>query len=141
MPLTTADKLQIQELGARYNHAIDYGHPEAWADCFTPDGCFISPQGQQDGRDALIAFAAASAASALSARHWTNNWVIAGSGDDATATCYLNLINAHNAGASIVTGLYRDRLRRVDGVWKFTERNVATDLSAEELQAALDAAR
>ncbi len=155
MPLTTANRLEIQELGARYTHAIDFGHPQAWADCFTADGCFISPQGRHDGRDALVNFAAASAASAISARHWTNNWVIDGDGDGdgdhASASCYLNLINANPgtpgrhaaqaAGASIVTGLYRDRLRRTDGTWKFVERAVTTDISAEELQAALDAAQ
>ena len=30
-------------------------------------------------------------------------------------------------GATLVTGIYRDRLRKVDGAWKFVERNVSID--------------
>jgi len=29
------DKFAIQELIARYNHAIDFGNYEAWVECFT----------------------------------------------------------------------------------------------------------
>ena len=57
----------------------------------------------------------------------TTTRVIDGDGDDATSSCYLNLIDAANNGATIVTGMYRDRLRKVDGTWKFVERNVSID--------------
>ena len=127
MPLTAADRIEIQMLGARYNHAIDYGDAEGWTDTFIPEGCFISPQGQWDGREALIGFANDSAARPPARRHWTNNRVIDGDGDDATSTCYLNLIDATNGGATLVTGLYRDRLRKLDGAWKFVERSVSID--------------
>jgi hypothetical protein len=50
-----------------------------------------------------------------------------GDGDDATSSCYLNLIDVMNHGATLVTGIYRDRLRKVDGAWKFVERNVSID--------------
>ena len=35
------EKLAIQELFARYAHAIDDLNPEAWVECFTPDGDFF----------------------------------------------------------------------------------------------------
>lgn len=127
MPLTADDRVEIQMLGARYNHAIDFHDHEAWADTFTSDGCFISPQGQWDGREALIEFSTDSAARPPRRRHWTNNWVIDGDGDDATSTCYLNLVDVTNNGAILVTGLYQDRLRKVDGAWKFVERKVSLD--------------
>ena len=128
MPLTADDRVEIQMLGARYNHAIDFHDHEAWADTFVTDGCFISPQGRWDGRQKLIAFSQDSTTSPIcSHRHWTNNWVIDGDGDDATSTCYLNLIDVTNKGATLVTGMYRDRLRKVDGAWKFVERNVSID--------------
>ena len=127
MPLTADDRVEIQMLGARYNHAIDFHDHEAWADTFVPDGCFISPQGQRDGRDQLIEFSHDSAARPPARRHWTNNWVIDGEGDDATSSCYLNLVDVTNHGAILVTGIYRDRLRKVDGAWKFVERNVSID--------------
>ena len=50
MPLTADDRVEIEMLGARYNHAIDFHDHEAWADTFLADGCFISPQGRWDGR-------------------------------------------------------------------------------------------
>src|SRR5437870_3522055 len=34
------DKFVIQELIARYNHAIDFGNYDAWVECFTIDGIF-----------------------------------------------------------------------------------------------------
>ena len=34
------EKVAIQELLARYAHAIDNLEPEAWVACFTPDGVF-----------------------------------------------------------------------------------------------------
>jgi hypothetical protein len=34
------EKLAVQDLLARYAHAIDDLDPEAWAQCFTPDGVF-----------------------------------------------------------------------------------------------------
>lgn len=127
MPLTADDRVEIQMLGARYNHAIDFHDHETWADTFVADGCFISPQGRWDGREALIEFSHDSAARPPTRRHWTNNWVIDGDGDDATSSCYLNLVDVTNHGAILVTGIYRDRLRKVDGAWKFVERNVSID--------------
>jgi hypothetical protein len=127
MALIADDYIEIQMLGARYNHALDFHDHESWADTFVSDGSFISPQGRWDGREALLEFSRGSAAGPLAARHWTNNWVIDGDGDDATSSCYLNLIDAANNGATIVTGMYRDRLRKVDGTWKFVERNVSID--------------
>jgi 3-phenylpropionate/cinnamic acid dioxygenase small subunit len=34
------DKFAIQELIARYNHAIDFGNYDAWVECFAEDGVF-----------------------------------------------------------------------------------------------------
>ena len=36
----TLDRLEIQELVARYNHAIDRGDTEGWVGCFSEDGAF-----------------------------------------------------------------------------------------------------
>ena len=38
--LTTQDYIDIQQLYARYNIAIDTGDGEGWAATFTPDGVF-----------------------------------------------------------------------------------------------------
>ena len=48
MPLSVEDRLAIQELIARYNHAIDGGDPDGWAATFAPDGTFESRGDQSD---------------------------------------------------------------------------------------------
>lgn len=127
MALETADTLEILQLAARYNHAIDYSDPEAWAGTFTEDGVFNGGPSPVTGHEALAQFAGGFGTNMAGARHWTNNHVVDGDGDEATHSCYLNLIQTKDGGSSIVTGRYDDKLRKVDGQWRFTERNVTPD--------------
>ena len=53
--------------------------------------------------------------------------VIDGDGDSATHTCYLNLVQSKEAGKTLAMGLYRDELKKIDGAWKFTRREVTID--------------
>jgi hypothetical protein len=122
MPLTVADRFEIHELAARYAHAIDFGDAEGWADCFTADGAFESTlQGRVEGRDALMAFCR-STPTGMKPRHWTNHWIMDGAANVATATCYGLLLDGAANGRPILTFRYRDRLRKVNGRWKFVER-------------------
>jgi len=50
------DKFAIQELVARYNHAIDFGNYEAWVECFTEDGVFDGSAGRFVGKAELQKF-------------------------------------------------------------------------------------
>ncbi|WP_322797037.1 nuclear transport factor 2 family protein [Tepidiforma sp.] len=130
MPLSVEDQLAIQQLYARYNHAIDSGNGADWAACFTPDGTFSSATGNFAGRDQLRAFGDAFA-QRLKARHWTNNLVLDGDGDEATGSCYLMLLRlapGEQPPASILTtAIYRDRLVRTAEGWKFAARTVVGD--------------
>ena len=125
MALDAADKLEILELAARYNHAIDFADGEAWAGTFTEDGVFNGGPQPVVGHAALAGFVGGFAQNfGGKGRHWTNNHVIDGDGDTATHTCYLNLLNGKD---SVITGRYHDKLQKVDGQWRFTERNVQPD--------------
>lgn len=130
MTLSAEDQLAIQQLYARYNHAIDSGKAEAWADCFTPDGIFSSAMsGVAQGQEALAAFAK-SFAERLTARHWTNNLVLEAAGDGARGTCYLQLLTPttkEKPAAIIATAIYEDQLTKTAEGWRFTSRNVKTD--------------
>ncbi|MCX7618192.1 nuclear transport factor 2 family protein [Tepidiforma sp.] len=130
MPLSVEDQLAIQQLYARYNHAIDSGDGAAWAACFTPDGTFSSATGTFTGRDQLQGFGAAFA-TRMKARHWTNNLVLEGDADAARGSCYLMLLRltpGEQPPASIlVTAIYRDELRRTADGWKFASRTVVGD--------------
>lgn len=127
--LETGDQLAIQQLYARYNHAIDSGNGPAWAACFTPDGTFASATGTFSGTEQLSSFATAFA-SRLKGRHWTNNLVIEAAEGGASGTCYLMLLrlgNQENPTGILTTGIYKDKLIHDGGDWKFTSREVVGD--------------
>ena len=128
LALSVDDHLAIQQLYARYNHAIDSGKAAEWAATFTPDGTFNSGQGVFTGTEALAGFATGFAAQ-LKARHWVNNLVIEGDAAAATGTCYLNLmaLQAGKPASTLVTAIYTDTLKKVGSDWKFTSRAVTPD--------------
>lgn len=131
MPLTVEDQLAIQQLYARYNHAIDSGDGPAWAGAFTPDGVFSSATGTFTGKDRLTAFGTAFA-TRMKARHWTNNLVLDGDGNTAIGRCYLALFRltpGEQPPATILTtAIYNDELARdAGGQWRFSRRTVTGD--------------
>jgi len=142
MALTPLDYEEIRQLVARYNFAVDFGDTEAWADCFTPDGEFhCTPEGgpltgRHVGRDALIAYATTHyRLNRGRARHWNWNLEIEGDDDTATMRCYLGAFAAtatDDPAALRVTGVYRDRLTKVDGQWRFARRHIHIDPQASD---------
>ena len=129
MPLSTADRLEIQDLLARYNYAIDAGDAGAWAATFVADGVFTSGGRTQSGTRELQAFAADFATRLPGSRHWNTNVIIEGDGDQATMRCYLQLLKTGGGEPAtiVTTAKYEDTLRRVDGVWRFVSRTVVRD--------------
>lgn len=129
MPLSATDRLDIQDLLARYNHAIDSGDAAGWAATFVADGTFTSGGRTHAGTEALAAFAADFHTRMPGSRHWVNNVVIDGDGDQATLRCYLQLLKTGNGEPAtlVTTARYEDRLRRMDGGWRFVSRSVARD--------------
>ncbi len=124
MPLSVEDRIEIMELVARYNHAIDYGDPGGWAATFAEDGTFEMPGRKISGPSELEKFATEFASTQAGTRHWTNNLLIEGEGDRATLRCYLCLLKS-GTGEPVTTGLYTDELVRVDGAWRFAARVVS----------------
>ena len=111
----------------RYNHAIDFGRFDEWADTFTEDGRFEGPMGSPAGRDQLRQFAADVCRQLPDARHWVNNVVIEGDGAATTLSCYLDVRRVEGGARTVLTGVYCDTLRKVDGGWKFTHRRVVAE--------------
>lgn len=136
--MNASDCEQIRQLLARYNLAIDFGDADGWAACFAPDGVFEckgvpdgSPLGgRYQGTDALRVYAETHRSVTKGrARHWNANTMIEGDGNTATMTCYL-LVLTVGGPLRGVTGVYHDRLRKVDGEWRFIERSIALDAPA-----------
>ena len=127
--LPSEDALAIQQLYARYNHAIDAGKGDAWSACFTPDGTFSSATGNFAGAEQLAGFGTAFA-QRLKARHWTNNLVIEPTPGGASGTCYLMLLrlgDAEKPTSILTTAIYTDTLTKSAGEWKFATRTVVGD--------------
>ena len=121
--LTTEDRLDILDLLARYNYAIDDGDAETWAACFTEDGEFVSPADQLKGAAELTQFASRPSRGTL---HYTTNEIITGDGDEAAMRCYLELVNASGAKPEILfCGRYEDELAKTPAGWRFKKRTVS----------------
>jgi 3-phenylpropionate/cinnamic acid dioxygenase small subunit len=131
MPLTVEDQLAIQQLYANYNHAIDAGKGDAWADTFTADATFNSAAGNFSGREQLAGFANGFA-QRIKARHWINNLVIEGDDGKAKGSCYLVLFRLtpgeQPPAGILTTAIYNDELAKgPDLAWRFTKRSVVGD--------------
>ncbi len=132
MALGTDDVVELQQLYARYNHLIDEGSGEAWAALFVEEGTLDTGMGfAVEGTPAARAeFAAGVPVMMPGGRHIATNVMVDGDGDTATGAAYLQLWVAddENGGMKIlVSGIYRDTMRRQDGVWKFVTRVLEPD--------------
>lgn len=132
--LSTEDYIEIQQLYARYNFAIDLRDVETWLECFTVDGSLgmavkegdATPPPVTTGRDALRAQVQVIAASrAAAGYHWNANVHLTTSETGATGRCYFMLVRPKEGGGELsLTGYYQDELVRLDGRWMFRSRRV-----------------
>ena len=112
MALPVEDILAIQKLAADYNHLIDSGSAEAWAQLFVPDGTleFGMPEGVK-GHEDLVAFAAAINPAT---RHVISNLSIDGDrrrgGGQRVLGGVLHRSSRRASRELIITGVYRDHL-------------------------------
>jgi uncharacterized protein (TIGR02246 family) len=129
MALTAEDRVEMIELVARYNQAIDARDGEAWAGTFTDDGVFqIDDRPEVRGREALVQMVRDLDPS--NARHWATNFIIEGDGEGGTATmrAYFALLRENQV---VATGTYVNELTKVDGAWRFARRHYISDRSSE----------
>ncbi len=132
MPLAPEDHLAILDLIARYNHAIDFGSAEMWADCFTVDAEFDArPITHCRGRADLLEF---SRKSIGMTRHWTSNLLVEGDGDTSTASLYLMTVTPGATTEPGVTGVYHDQLVKREGHWKIKSRVLTFDDPPKDLE-------
>jgi uncharacterized protein (TIGR02246 family) len=130
MALTTDDVVAIQQLYARYNHAVDAGDGKAFAAAFVDEGLLNSGLDPVQGRPALAAFATQVPTMVPGIRHVATNIAVDGSGDDAAVSAYLHVYAKPDPAGPVVlasTGVYRDQVRRENGEWLFVERVFTAD--------------
>lgn len=125
--LATQDYIDIEQLYATYNHAIDSGDGEGWAATFTPDGAFNT---RFTGKEALVGFVKSwrEKMNGANRRHWNSNLRITPSAEGANGTVMLMLLDVGAKPASIaMTGLYTDVLVKTPNGWRFKSRVVKGD--------------
>jgi ketosteroid isomerase-like protein len=131
--LTTADIIEIEQLYAKYNHALDSGDADAWAGCYVADGVFTTNvQGSFAGAEKLKGFAKSWTASDGGARrHLVSNLIITGSGAGADGKVYLELLNLRAKPTAVAaTGIYTDTLVKTKDGWRFKTRTLQVDTPA-----------
>lgn len=125
------DEFAIRDLYSRYNAYVDTGAYDDWAACFTEDGVF-SPAVESGGRAAIAAlgkarFEARPNQPWKEPQHWNSNLILNGSGNSATALCYITrVVKMKDTGQSAmnVLGVYQDQLSKVASRWLFKSRKV-----------------
>ena len=116
---TAQDYIDITQLYAAYNNAIDGGYAEKYADLFTPDGAF----NDLVGREALVAFV--KRRGETTQRHWNANLTITPTPEGANGTVYLLLVDvAAKPPAIALAASYVDTLVKTSDGWRFKKRHV-----------------
>jgi ketosteroid isomerase-like protein len=125
-PLTTSDRLEIQELVAKYCWAIDTHDGQSLADTFTPDGVFDGVR-RFEGRDQLVGFGRGDHLppnrTETAAQHWVTNMVFTGNSTAATVRSYFVRHSIIDGGPVLArVGYYVDELVKDNGRWLFKTR-------------------
>jgi len=128
------EKLAIHDLLARYAHAIDDLDPEAWAQCFTPDGVFQVGSRAMRGQAALREYGKVHVRE-IRCRHLTGNFLYDVNGNEATGRASVLATVATPGGYKIFAqGRYVDRLVKQAGQWRIAHRRVDIDGLAADPQ-------
>jgi hypothetical protein len=127
--ISPQDVLDIQQLVARYGYVLDNGAEggKAYADLFTDDGVFASPQATVSGRDALLKFASGHRPGQGPAyvRNFATNVKVEPTADGARGRVYAVVIaiGENNQPSSVFTGgHFEDTYARTQAGWRFKRR-------------------
>ena len=125
--LTSDDLVEIQQLYATYNWALDSGDSEGYANTFTADGAFNN----NVGHEAIKKFADGFHAGFGShVKHWNTNLLITPTVSGAKGQVYLVLVDFAGMPATIVTSAtYSDELVKTADGWRFTKRATKGDVA------------
>lgn len=119
------DRLELQELAARYCHAIDDRDLGALADLYTMDADFDGPAGAAKGREAIRTHVAERLGAYDFSYHYPHSQVVEFSDDDEATGIVQAHVELSIDGEAFRAALrYVDRYRREDGRWRFQRRQL-----------------
>lgn len=130
--LSSSDRLEIQELIARYAWSLDTGDEDAFVDCFCRDGELIwdvfETEGRWRGAQALRRFIGYFRQQPPSAgrQHHVSNLVVTPTAAGARARSYVAVAMRSAEGPHLlnVLGHYDDELECENGRWLFSRRTI-----------------
>jgi ketosteroid isomerase-like protein len=122
--MASDDYEAIRSLLNRYYHYVDTADTEAWLSLYTDDGSLDIGVGEPPirGKDALRAFGSTRRPGV--GIHVSVNPIITIDGDVATIESYVIVIGRADDPRIVLAGRYEDRLRRVEGAWRFVSRRL-----------------
>ncbi|MEW6270531.1 MAG: nuclear transport factor 2 family protein [Thermodesulfobacteriota bacterium] len=128
--LSVSDRLEIQELLARYCHCIDRGRWERFPELFTEDCRLDMSQvmGLYEGRAGIQTFVDTLKPLGIFMRHLVTNVVIEGDGERAHVESYVVAVTGSEASPSRTTGFYDDEVVKQNGRWLLRRRTLALDV-------------
>jgi hypothetical protein len=132
LALSASDRLEIQDLTARYAWSLDTGDEDGFAACFCRDGELVwdvfETEGRWRGAPALRRFIGYFRQRAESAgrQHHVSNLMVAPADSGARARSYVAVTLRCVPGPHLVNvvGWYEDALQREDGRWRFARRYI-----------------
>lgn len=125
--LTSDDLVEIQQLYAKYNWALDSGDAEGYASTFTADGVFNNNVGHAAIKKFADGFHAGFGSHV---KHWNTNLLITPTPTGAKGQVYLVLVDFAAMPATIVTSAtYADELVKTPDGWRFTKRATKGDVA------------
>lgn len=138
--LSLSDRLEIQDLYARYAYAYDAGDAEAWAALFTAQGSF-GRAGEEPvvGAEALARFVVDNLGASPGVSHHTTNVLVEADGEAARGHAYALVIRVAEDGSVRLrnVGAYEDRFERTHEGWRFAARVFTSMLPAESIDSLL----
>jgi hypothetical protein len=127
-----SDRVEIQELTARYAWSLDTGDEDAFVNCFCRDGELVwdvfETEGRWRGALALRRFIGYFSQRPESAgrQHHVSNLVVTPTDSGASARSYVAVALRRAEGPHLlnVMGYYEDELARENGCWRFSRRYI-----------------
>ncbi len=133
MKLSAEDRLDIIELTATFDNAMDSEDVEKYLSTFIEDGELAGFWGSTKGKDKLREeFPQLLDSFARGRRHLLTNHEVKGSGDNATMYSYLTVFN-RDTNTMAGSGTFNDELVRANGKWLFKKRIMNADANVMKL--------
>ena len=119
------DERQIRTLLVEYCELVDSGAIDEWADCYTDDAVFEGLKGELKGREALLRYGRETVHRGFFLHFLTNIRVRLEGPLSASASSYLLYTQTADDGRAVVVPCrQRDRLVKVAGHWRISERRI-----------------